>query len=518
MIPRRLLTAGATALALGAALPSAASATDYCVGAPGCAQADTVQTLEQALAKAEAQADADRVFVGPGKYTAQAITGFSYGRLDGPVEIIGAGRGQTVLTARTDGTGNVLFLNGGQGSSIHDLTIRIPANIADKDYRGLTLKDAASRIEVAQEPGQSDHARGVFVADGGMLSDSTVTLHNWASVGVAMQKSGPHPPNVIRDSTIAAGNAVYVDGDARIERSHLIGETPAVYAKGGLTEIESSLLQATDPVATGVFAAGSAANTSVRLDGDTLVGTGSNDVTAVRATTVLAPDNDIDVSLRNSILDSTTPLLTATPPGAGSIRITAAFSAYDPSENQLGGKTTADQTDIVRGDPGFVDLAGANLRLRSGSPLVDAGDPQSAGGTDLDGNPLPIDGNGDGLARRDIGAYEAPQPPVAQPQADTHAPVISAFRARRSRVAYTLSEKARVTVRIQRRLAGRRARYRTIGKVSARAAAGTNRTRLSARIRRSDARPGRYRAVIVAVDAAGNRSAPKTATFRVRRR
>lgn len=96
--------------------------------------------------------------------------------------------------------------------------------------------------------------------------------------------------------------------------------------------------------------------------------------------------------------------------------------------------------------------------------------------------------------------------------------MISRFRARPARLRYTLSEKARVTVRIQRRLAGGRARYRTIGKVSARAATGTNRTRLSARIRRSDARPGRYRAVIVAVDAAGNRSAPKTATFRVRRR
>jgi hypothetical protein len=73
-----------------------------------------------------------------------------------------------------------------------------------------------------------------------------------------------------------------------------------------------------------------------------------------------------------------------------------------------------------------------------------------------------------------------------------------------------------VTVRIQRRLGGRRARYRTLGKVSAKAAHGANRTRLGARLRRKEARPGRYRAVIVAVDAAGNRSAARVASFRVR--
>jgi len=44
-----------------------------------------------------------------------------------------------------------------------------------------------------------------------------------------------------------------------------------------------------------------------------------------------------------------------------------------------------------------------------------------------------------------------------------------------------------------------------------------NRTRLSARLRRRDARPGRYRVLITATDAAGNRSAKKAASFRVKR-
>ena len=72
-------------------------------------------------------------------------------------------------------------------------------------------------------------------------------------------------------------------------------------------------------------------------------------------------------------------------------------------------------------------------------------------------------------------------------------------------------------LKIQRRLTGHRARYRTLGKVAKRAKQGPNRLKLSRRIRAKLARPGRYRAVIVAIDAAGNRSAPKVATFRVTR-
>jgi hypothetical protein len=511
----RIVTVAASALAVGAALPGVASATDYCVGAGGCDAANTYPTFEQAIAKAESQADSDRITLGAGQYKAQAITGFSYDRPDGPVEIIGAGRGQTVLTGLPGGSGNVLFLNGGDGTSIHDLTIRIPVNVATADYRGLTLKDAARRIEVVEVSPQAKSTTGVLLLDGGTLSDSTVALSDYGTIGVTMQRVGAlAPPNVVRDSNISAVQGMWVDGGGRIERSYVTGEAPAVYVKNGLTEIKDSLLRTTSDSGTDVFLTCSVSNTTLRLEGDTLVGLGPASTTGVHVTTSHGPGYDINLSVRDSVLDADLPI-GGLANGPGWIRLGAASSAYDPSENQLGGNTTAEQTDIVRGDPGFVDAPGGNFRLRPDSPLVDAGSAGAAQGLDLDGNPLVADGNGDGSARRDIGAFELQ--PAPAPQGDTQAPVVTAFHARRSRVSYRLSESARVVVKVQRRLAGKRGRYRTLGNVAKPAKQGTNRIKLSRRIRAKDARPGRYRAVIVATDPAGNRSATRAATFRVSR-
>jgi hypothetical protein len=215
------------------------------------------------------------------------------------------------------------------------------------------------------------------------------------------------------------------------------------------------------------------------------------------------------------------------------------------------------------GDAQFVDRAGGDYRLLPGSPLLDAGDPATAQEVDVDGNPLVVDGNGDGTARRDLGAFEfqpaAPgdsQPPAgdATGGADTQAPLVTGFKAapslfavarartplaarvpRGTRFRYTLSEDARVITKIQRALPGRRAggrcvrptprlrlarrcsRYRTLGTLKRSATKGANSIRFTGRIGSRTLRPGRYRALITATDTAGNRSTPRTARFRVAR-
>lgn len=57
-------------------------------------------------------------------------------------------------------------------------------------------------------------------------------------------------------------------------------------------------------------------------------------------------------------------------------------------------------------DPQLGGFTGQFYPLLSGSPAVDAGDPASCPATDQRGQARPIDGNGDGTARCDIGSYE----------------------------------------------------------------------------------------------------------------
>ncbi len=89
--------------------------------------------------------------------------------------------------------------------------------------------------------------------------------------------------------------------------------------------------------------------------------------------------------------------------------------AYSPSAQAWLG--VCDSTSLpgnISADPLFKNAANGDFHLTQGSPVIDAGDNSAPNlpATDFDGNPRITDGNNDGAATVDSGAYEfAPPPP-----------------------------------------------------------------------------------------------------------
>jgi acid phosphatase type 7 len=120
-------------------------------------------------------------------------------------------------------------------------------------------------------------------------------------------------------------------------------------------------------------------------------------------------------------------------------------------------------------------------------------------------------------------ALPLPQPGPA-PLPDLTAPVISRLRlaprpiGRKSKFRYRLTEAATVTFTIRRCRRVSCRRYKRAGRFRQLGAAGLNERPFRAKIRRRRLRPGSFRAVLVARDAAGNRSRSASVAFRVIRR
>jgi hypothetical protein len=179
---------------------------------------------------------------------------------------------------------------------------------------------------------------------------------------------------ILRDNLAVNGAALAVDGRVRIRLINvLISDNHASNCCGGVV-----LEGVNGPIRASFTNVTITSNTANYLTGGVLL------------------EHDVALTLLNSILWNNA--LAELSSFVGSERIKVAYS--DIGESLFPG------TGNISTDPRFMDPSNRDYRLRGASPAVDRGTDTGAPTRDIRGLARPHDGNGDGIAVTDMGAYE----------------------------------------------------------------------------------------------------------------
>ena len=397
-----LIAVGTVAAALVA--PNAASADDFHVAFggtdnPTCSAGDPCG-LGGALLAAETRPGHDRVVVdGPLQLSGTTLDLETEG--DDDVELVGSGTGSagTIIAAPTGGPA----LSLGLGQSVSNLSITAPSSPFAVTVYGGTLSDVKITAPNATE--------GAVQSVAGTIQRSRISAANGTAFRLVAARS------TLRDLDISASVGVSAiptfsgSGPVDIERTRIASTSIGVTSEYSDVNIRDSLLTSAASGATGVNVM---QNSHVTISGSTIdQGDGADN-----GVIVASNDNPGSATILGSIVRGAAtdlaigPILSDT---AQSGQITVAASDFATRSasgvTELSGNTGA--------DPLWVDRPGGDYRLQPGSPLIDHGGDEAvtSGETDLAGHPRVLDGDGDGTAARDAGAYETVYvaPPV-QPQ------------------------------------------------------------------------------------------------------
>jgi hypothetical protein len=433
--------------------------------------------------------------------------------------------------------------SGGRGIEVDSGPGGVALSAVDCEFAGGAGLGHGDAIAVDGPGASADVVRSSMKAEGSLLGTGIIGFSgarlSLDSVEIASERS--------------TGAQIY-EGSMTVRRSRILGEYGVVATASGGTsstaEVFDSLLLATAGVAAESEAYDDESTSSLTVVGSTIVGLES--YAAVRANHEAA-SGSATVTLRNSIArhlpapkDQPRDLL------ANGGTIDAAFSSFTTEVEEEGGSAADPGTATnLAGDPLFADPSKGNFALQSASPLIDRGDPAlvAAGQLDLAGSPRSVDGNLDCVVAPDMGAFEVtgrsascPDPPVIT----KFGPVITKFgmtnrvfapkgakRPRRggarasakrkhakrgTKFTYTLSEPARVKIRIERKKRGgkgKKPRFSKVTTISQEKKSGRQATKFSGRVGGRPLKPGKYRAQITATDSVGQTSAPKKLGFRI---
>ncbi len=521
---RRLLVLTSAFFALCA---SSASAATICVPTgTGCDQ--TSPTLQGAIGLAAGTPTVrDTIRLAAGDFTENALVVGA-----NPVDIVGAGAGADGTILRSPNSNFSLDIQS-PGSTVSNLRVRVE-NQPGIFEAGIFLSGAgvvANGVTVLGEPGV-DNAVGVIVRTGAILRNSLVQV----PLGNANQAIGAEEGAFIENVSAAGERMVDArNSGAPVDIRRLRSSTPShegiVALGGGSVNVSDALIRLSGGSTGGglMAEATSAGSPTIVARHVTVVGTGDavNAGRGVYAGGFNAGRNPT-VDVRDSIFHALSTDLEVEAFSGSIARIPIGYSDYNPAkvvDSSNGDAAVVAGAGNLLANPGFVDGAAADFRLRADSPVIDRGSPGVGSTTDLDGLPRPNDGNGDGVAVRDLGAFEY-QRRASRPTAvpDTSAPLFRILSKRlrlnrRGRVAVVLrgpsNETAATGGSVGLRRKGRRLGRKSLSLLpSSRAVVRVKLSRRSARrVRR--AQRVRVMLVVTARDSAGNaRTVRKRVTLR----
>lgn len=409
--PRRLLVAAVTSAALLVPLGTGEAAAATTLRVP-----QDFPTIQAAIAAAT---DGDTVLVSPGTYTEL----LDFQSKDITVEST-AGPATTIVDANRQGTGVTMNADAGETPVLRGFTIRnageggivtaggsaliegntITGNVGCFTFGiGVDFSAATIRGNVITGNGPSGCSGGL--GGGGIQVGGVGTDGNAQIIGNTITGN--------RSAFNGGGITLFGAGAATVSANRISGNAaePAA-AGGGIWIVNASNSLITNNMIVGNTAAdGDGIYWLVPIDeqGPTVV---NNTITGGDGGSVVHADGfDAEAQLTNNIIygsDASAAALFCgdfNDPNPPRIAFNDVLNTAGPEYGGICPDQTG-QNGNISADPLFVNPAAGNYHVRAGSPVVDAGRNEGAPATDFDGDPRPLDGDGDGTAVVDIGADE----------------------------------------------------------------------------------------------------------------